>query len=96
MGEDVGLGLAEAVALAVIDSTSMPGMRARARRGPTMVQPGASLISRLPPTWSPRWWVFRIWVIFQRRLAASASTGPATAGSTTPTEPLCGSRINHT
>ena len=29
-------------------------------------------------------------------LPASASTGPATAGSTTPTEPLCGSRINQT
>jgi hypothetical protein len=35
-------------------------------------------------------------LIFQRRFAASASTGPATAGSTTPMAPLWGSRINHT
>jgi hypothetical protein len=40
--------------------------------------------------------MFRICVIFQRRFSASASTGPTTAGSTTPTAPLWGSRINHT
>jgi hypothetical protein len=82
--EDLGLGLAEAVAVAIIDLDVDARDAGAVALGADDGAAVACLISMLPPTWSPWWWVFRIWVIFQRRLSASASTGPATAGSTRP------------
>ena len=58
-------------------------MRSFSASGPVIWQPVASLIAALPPVWSGCQWVFQIWVMVQPRFSASASTGSATAGSTT-------------
>ena len=69
----------------------MPGMRWLSGAKPTMRQPVASWIARLPPTWSPWLCVFRICVMRQCRWRAASSTGAATAGSMTAVAPLAGS-----
>jgi hypothetical protein len=53
-------------------------------------------MASLPPVWSGCQWVFQTCVIRQPRVAASASTGSATDGSTATVSPDSGSWTSQT
>ena len=96
MSEDVGLGLAEAIALAVIDLDVDAGdagaVAPRADDGAAGGLLDLAVASDMVAV--------MVGVQDMGDLPAAlcrlGEHRPATAGSTTPTAPLCGSRINHT